>query len=337
MSIVFAGTSVADFEVLGGDAATDSHTTASNLAPYVKEGILMGDGRRYQSPAFPAGVTDFWASMWSKNQGDFTAPGELRFYDTSYSTTQPVFRVIENGTSNTGWVDPVNIQMWNGSSWTTLLSGTVSGGSATRKKYDFEFIKHASAGAVRIYVEEVLDVEATGINTELVAWTSIDKVEVYLPSTSGADRWYVSALIVADESTLGMKFVQGVLDGDGFNTDWTGAYTDIDETGLNTADFVTTNTVGNKQSVTDSLDAVIDTGHNIIASIISLNLAANGGTKRIGAGYRSGGTNYSGGNKLVPLGSLPFQDIAHVDPNTAVAWTPAGIEAAEPMFELLAV
>jgi hypothetical protein len=327
MSVVFAATSVADF-VLGGSAvAGDVTTTAANIAPYVAEGIDMDDNRQFTSPVF-SGVTDFWASCYSLSPGNFSAPGELRFYDTSYSTSQPVFRVKQQGTFYTGWWTYLDFQMWNGSSWTTLVSSVTEAQTALTK-FDFEIVKDASAGAARIYLSESLDAEATSIDTELVAWTSIDQVEWYLPSSSGGDAWYVSALIIADETTIGMKFIQETITADGTNTDFSGDYTDIDELGLDTGDSITSQATGEISTFTGNLDAVIDSGHDIVASVLSINYTVGGADKKVTAAYYISATDYEGGNETVSEGSGVVNLVQSTNPATASAWTPSEIEGAE--------
>ena len=327
MAIAFAATSVADF-ILGGSAIVgDATTNASVIGPYVAEGIDMDDNRQFTSPQF-TGVTDFWASAYSYSPGNFSAPGELRFYDTTYSTSQPVFRIKQQGTYYTGWWTYLDFQMWNGSSWTTLVSSVTEAQTALTK-FDFEIVKDASAGAARIYLGESLDAEATSIDTTLVAWTSIDQVEWYLPSTSGGDSWVVSALIIADETTIGMKFIQESITADGTNTDFAGAYTDIDETGLDTGDSITSQSTGDISTFTGSLDNVIDSGHDILASVLSINYTAAGADKEIGAAYYVSATDYVGNSEVVSEGSGVVNLIQATNPNTASAWSASEIEGAE--------
>lgn len=335
MTIHFAATSIADFELEGGALATDSYTTASGLAPYVLEGVALEDNRIVARDL----VTPITGSFWGTNYGrtptsSFGSDVYLYLYDSGYSTSQPVFRVWSDiGSGSTGWTGPIRIDGWNGSTWVNLVTSGAGGGTALTR-FDYNIVRDTDGtdGEAAVYINGALSgSRATGLDTTLVAWTSIDRVEWFLDPTSGSDTWVFSAFILSDEDTTPMIFVQEVPTADGTNTDFTGAYTTIDELGRSDADFITSSTPGDRSTFTGSIDAVIDSGHDILASVITANVRNVGGSGINMAGTRYiSATNYDGSSLAIPAAGIGVvMDIAEVDPSTAVAWTPSGIEAIE--------
>lgn len=338
MSLKFAGTSIADF-ALSGSVLPIANTTAAQIGLYVSEGITMDDSSTIRG-AFIEALTenDIWVSLYSTCFSGLSADGYLYLYDLAYSTTQPVYRIWSDNTGgSSGFGDLMKIDGWNGSSYVNLVTGINTAGS-TRTRFDFHIFRNDTTGSAAIYNNGSLDTEVTGIDTNLVAWTSIDQIEINMPGTSGGDGWAVSAIMVDNVSTLDAIFVQELPTANGTNTAWTGDYTAIDETGLNTADFISSATVGQKETFTGNINAIIDSGYDISDAVISLNVENTGVSNlRLGAVWRSGGTDYTVANALFAPGVSIKAFKASVDPNTSAAWTPANIESAEFGVEYMAV
>lgn len=339
MALKFACTSVADL-IIGAPASytTDAYTTAADIAPYVSEGISIVEGALYRGKFFAALTeNDIWIGVHSFS-GGFGSDTYLYLYDTAYSTTQPVFRIWSDiGSGTTGWTGVMRIDAWNGSAWVVLVTGA-SGAGGARTRFDFHVFRNDTTGRAAVYLNGVLNQEATSIDTNLVAWTAIDRVEFFMDGTSGGDTWVISGLMIDTVSTLDAIFVQEVATGNGTNTAWTGDYTAIDEVGANSADFISSATVGQIDTFTGNINAIIDSGYDISASVISANIENTGASNlRLGLTYRSGATNYSIGNALVEPGITVVANMTGVDPNTSAAWTPANIESAEWGVEYQAV
>lgn len=339
MALKFAATSVADF-IIGAPASytTDAYTTAADIAPYVAEGISIVENGLYRGEFFEdLTENDIWIGVHSFS-GGFGSDTYLYLYDTGYSTTQPVFRIWSDiGSGTTGWTTNMRIDGWNGSTWVNLVTST-SGAGGSRTRFDFHIFRNDTTGSAEVFYNSVSNGAATNIDTNLVAWTAIDRVELFMDGTSGGDTWVISGLIIDTVSTLDAIFVQEVATGNGTNTAWTGDYTAIDEVGANSADAITSSTVGQIETFTGNINAIIDSGYDISSSVISANVENTGASNlRLGLTYRSGGTNYSIGNSLVAPGITVVAKKADVDPNTSAAWTPANIESAEWGVEYQAV
>lgn len=342
MAVKFAGTSRADFEVkvVNGSFADARETTAARIGPYVAEGFVVRGGTRYAAQfCDPLTEDDIWVTFYSWNTS-FADDGFVELYDPGFSESQAVYRfwcdASDNG-NGSGFRGNVRVEAWNGSTWVQLARGTSSLASDTLGRWDMHIHRDDTVGTAAVYLNGVLDVEVTGIDTNLTAWTSIERAEFYMAGVL-TDQMIISSLIIDSVSTLAAIFVQEVPTGNGTNTDFTGGFGDIDEAGLNNTDFISSETIGDVETFTGSINAIIDSGYDISASVISV-YAENisGSNIRLGAAYRSGGVDYSGENKLFAPGVSSRQFAQGVDPNTSAAWTPAGIEAAEFGLEYLAL
>lgn len=335
MTIHFAATSIADFELDGTAVVTDSYTTASGLAPYVSEGVLLNDDRIVGHDLVTPITGSFWGTNYGRAIGTvFGSDVYLYLYDSGYSTSQPVFRIWSDiGSGTTGWSGALQIDAWNGSTWVNLVTGGAGVGSALGR-FDYNIVRDTDGtdGEAAVYINGTLSgSRATGLDTTLVAWTSIDRCEWSHEATSGGDTWAMSAFILADTDTTAMIFVQELPTADGTNTDFTGAYTTIDELGRNDADFITSSTPGDRSTFTGNINAIIDSGYDILASVITANVrnVGAGGINMAATRYVSA-TNYDGSSLAIgAAGAGVVMDIAEVDPSTAVAWTASGIEAIE--------
>lgn len=324
--IKLAATSVADFVLSGSAVATDVTTTAGQLAPYALEGFNVDDGRIFTRDIDEPFV-DFWCRCHVYAGANHL--NELKFYDTAFSASQAVLRVIGSAGVGNAWQGQLLFQAWNGSSWSTLVTTTNTVGANVLKKIDIQYVRDNSAGEVHIYIDDALEATLTGADTDLAAWTSIDRVRFESASSTGGDQWTISGLIISVDDTRQMKFVQESITGNGTNTAWTGDYTGIDELGLNTADEISSTTTNDIETFTGSINNIIDTGHDILASVLTYNINSVGGDSDLAAAYRISSTNYETSPKTALSGLSVMSFITEASPATATAWTPSEIEGAE--------
>lgn len=325
MTIHFASTSLADWVMTGDATAADVVAAGSAVDPYCLEGFTVNDNRIYTADVIDP-FEDFWCRLYTVGSGDNL--NVFDFYDVAFSTTQAVLRIRGN-TGNGSWAGNILVQAWNGSSWTTLAT-SVSALSTVRAKIDIQYVRDNSAGIVRIYVNNTLDIEVTGIDTDLAAWTEINRVQLAAGTSAGGDAWIVSGIIIASVDTRNYVFVQEAMTGDGATTDFTGSYTDVDETGLDEANGITSNVTDDVSTFVGGLNAIIDSGYNIVASIISMNINAVGGAVDVAGVRRISGTDYEDTPIALGPGTHPgVQFISELSPATAAAYTAAEVEGME--------
>lgn len=164
---------------------------------------------------FPS-VGDFWMSfsMHVRQSSAWTTGFEIVY-------VEDVFRIY--GTT----AEDYDFQYWNGSSWTN--SGFLANPNVTIR-VDIEFVRHATTGALRIYLDNSLAYEITGDTTGMAA--SSDSIRFGNPSNSASYPTYISSFMLADEDTRGITMVQHTITGNGtYHTDGGGGYTGIDHFG----------------------------------------------------------------------------------------------------------
>lgn len=326
MSIYYVGSQLADFDTLT-DAPTNE--TGANAADYVQGGIDLNDNDAVSVVFDDFAVSETSGEVWFtllRGQGGAGSTAEIHLYDSDYDDSNPVIRI----TGTDDFQAPI-VRLWNGSSHDILATGSDAGNTVVR--FDFQIIRDNTGGVVRIYQDGVLDVEATAQDTNLAAWSNLNRLQIQAGSSSGGDGFRVSQIILADEDTRDMILVQEDWTGDGSNTDWNGGQSEVDDTGtgLDEGTFAFSNATGQKLSMAGTLDAVIDSGYDIVASVISARATRAGTAVTQLKGHNViSSTDYATTGKTVPLGGVSvIQFIEDTSPATASAWTTAELEAAE--------
>lgn len=327
MAIGFAATSLSDFINTSGTVTATSVST--EIADYVLEGVNLGDGANIQAEfdAFAVNVTDdeIWVSIELSEQG--TNSGHNCSFEFLDGSGNEVFRIrfINAGTSG------YDVDIWDGSAYSTVLSGT---GSVTSSaiRFDFQIVWNNTTGAVRGYREGVLDAEATAVDTILNSSTSVTSFDTDCSSTTGSDGLVFSALILADEDTRDMIFVQEDFTAEGaLNTFSTGGFDEVDDVaGVNDSDAAVSDATGQQLTLVGTLDNVIDTGYDIVAAVTKVRaVKAGSAVNNIAALSRISSTNYTSTAQAVDTTVEILQFIEDVSPATSLAWTASELEDME--------
>ncbi len=313
MSIISAITSIADLANIGGGLVT-----TSSIYGNVAEGIETVSSFRH---TLPSKVADFWIGCYLMKSGNANTSGFLILFDTTYSNTQGLFAIAQTG-SNTGIY---RLTYWNGSAWTAASAETFTIGSGVLHRIDYH-VKIANAGGViELYLNGILTATGAIDDTRITdVVTGIDKVE-FGNFASGLNRCQWSAMIFADEDTRAMYMAQRLPTGNGANTAWTGAFGDVDETGINDADFITSTTAGAKETFTHAaLPAAWATGFTVEAVAINYRFSAGQNSGVVAKDLqRIGGTDYVGTSLGSNAQIAPVQKLLAQNPATSADWTMA--------------
>jgi hypothetical protein len=131
----------------------------------------------------------------------------------------------------------------DGANWTDIIDavGQESGGGMKTVDVSID----CEAGKLAYYRNGIVvfDVDApslVGLDISTITFTN------------GNDQWfgYAQTLIATGESTIGCNVRTRYATGQGDDGDWTGTFADVDEWPYNDADFITADTVGQRESFT---------------------------------------------------------------------------------------
>ena len=228
-------------------------------------------------------------------------------------------------TANTG---EFAFYTWDGTTWIVSGNPFSIGVNMDYQVIDVYFKMDATNGEWRVYNNGILLQSYTGGFT--TPSNSINAVRFTAPDNTAT--FYVSQIIVADESTLGFKLITLEPTADSSVVDWVGSYTNIDAANyVDEASPMTSDVIGAK---------ALFTGANVDASFNTLEVKAvvvSGVYSVTGGGtvtdlrpiLNTGGLDFTG-----PLLSLPntgelrrHQEIWHNNPNTSTKWTIPEVDA----------
>lgn len=174
--------------------------------------------------------------------------------------------------------------------------------------------------------------------------TDIDYVN-FGTSTSTTDRiddvYVCNGLGTTNNTFLGDVTVEAVVPSGngtssvlvGSDADSTNNYLLVDENPPSSADYVGSATAGNKD--TYAMGNLTGTPTSILGVVVNSYVAkSDTGAKFSRPVVRSGVTDYVGSSAALATSYTARQDVWETDPNTAVAWTTAGVNAIEAGFEV---
>lgn len=329
MALLWAGTSLSDFTT---QINTPTVETGGNVAPGCLEGIDLNDNEQVGvNIEDPISVSSSGGELWiafHRGVGGSGNTCNFELFDTAFDPVNPVIRI--NGENDMVTAD---VRLWNGASFDTIV-GPTSEVTNALKRYDIQIVRDDTAGIVRIYVDNVLDEEITLTDTNLSAWTQLDRLLIRGGNSAGGDGFRVSGIMIADEDTREWVLVQEDWTGAGnSNTFSTGDFNDIDDqSGVNDLDFLVSEAASQKILLTGDISDTYNAGYEVIASCISVRCTSGSGSpNQIRGVTRISTTDHVTTAKSPPsspeIGVVQF--IESVSPATAIAWTVSELENAE--------
>jgi hypothetical protein len=196
-----------------------------------------------------------------------------------------------------------------------------------------ELTRHASAGAVKIYVDGVQVASATGINTGA---TAIDSIRFY-GNGSYCDDMYITdtATWLGECRISNLKPTADTAQADSTPSTGTDRFACIDETTVNSdTDYVTLATAGNYDRY-----AMADLGYtpNIIHAVQTVMVARKDdvATRTIRSKVKSAATTANGATKGCSSSYNAFVDIFSLNPDTGLAWDASSVNAMEVGVEVV--
>lgn len=332
MAILFAGTSNADFVNTGTVLLV---TTAAQINADMPEGFSVFPGN-FADIKLPSKHLDLWIAYdYFDNGGSMaSAPAfgqYVGFYDSA-SPGQDLFRIGVGSAT----IEP-RIGYWNGSAlvYNNFTKGTLY--NILRTRVDIHLKIADSGGVFELYLDGSLSASLPITDTNLVGSSGIDIIRLNKYSMTTPTGVY-SAVFVADEDTRPMNLASLPFTGAGGVSGWTGAYTDINETGYNDGALLTTSTLDAISTFVTTDLAAKYAAFKVKAVVLS-GRGIGGATSptTIQGVTRQSAVNYAKASEMptpAALGSINI--VWNTNPATAVDWTYALVNSAEFGFKATA-
>ncbi len=201
----------------------------------------------------------------------------------------------------------------------TNVGGTASIDEDIAEHLDIYFQGNDATGNVSLFLGGTELISAT-VDLSLV--TGITAVRSYHPHR-------FSQLIIADEPTIGWRLITRYPNAAGATGDFTGTYTDVDETVYNDADFINSSTNGHVETYGQTGPAI--SGYTVRAvGVYARAKRGASGPANLQMALRSGGTDYFSASKALGIGYAAYGHIWETNPATAAAWVSTAIDALQP-------
>lgn len=198
---------------------------------------------------------------------------------------------------------------------------------------ELEFTVSNTTGSFTLYVNGASVASGTNLDTLITSSSySLVALGFQIPSLNGGIFDYDDLYITDTNTRLGEQRIETLYpSADTAQKQWTPStgsnnYGTVDETIMNTTDFVSTNVLNNL----DLYDFTnLSSTPNAISAVAVSALAQkdNVGTRAIAMPVKSGSTTSDGANNYLAGGYILSNRILETDPNTAGAWTSSAVNA----------
>lgn len=230
-------------------------------------------------------------------------------------------------------------------------NGTVLGTSvatvdvASDQYLELKATIHDTAGSFELRKNGVNILSASGVDTKNTTNASVSQVSFGTDGNPGSSTWKYDDLYILDTSGssnndfLGDIRIDAIYpNADGNYTDWTPSagtdhYALVDEATPNTTDYVSSSTAGQKDSFAMASPPVLASELIFGVRVKVAALKDDAGERSIKVGVRSGVTDSVSADQALSTSQLYYSNIHETDPDTGVAWTPAGIDGMQALIE----
>lgn len=312
-NILEAGTSLTDFRKIEGGSATSLSSSAF-------DGNWVSESASVRSPATSKG----WLRKWTPTSYGWLCFQRASEGSSGLRTSADLLALVDDDDNDVirlyGDGTTVFLQYYDGSAWQDVGSGwTYIPSSGNRQHWAIEFDLSAS-GAVGLYVAKT---EIARIEGDFSGLAPIASAWFGKWNTGGlGDGTTYSEWIASLDNGLEKRFYCKPPTADGAETDWTGGYASIDETGVSVTDNIASDTAG--QVSTFKRGARTFTGPAAINAVVLPFYArkAPSGPGKIIPVLRQGGTTREAGDPIdLGYGLRGFAPIIHESPATGLAWS----------------
>lgn len=325
MTLLFAATELESFRQTTPGGITTTTTEDSGGGDdyfdldYSRSAFIVSDTAAFASVILNTGITTSFMNFALNTAGNIgQGTADILTIKNQAGTEVVWLKGPSSGANNN-----VDFQRWDGATRQTIAN--ISQGQKTFVVWTIRIVIHASAGYIEAYQDGNLaasygPADTTALGTSIKEWHF---------STCGSSSPRFSEVIVADESTIGWRVFTAYPNGAGTLTSWTGAYTDIDEAGIDDADSVYSGTTSAESSWNILNPDAPATGFLIEGVTLGARCKWDGtGPSNIALGvYEAGSLDTTGGSytidtqQAMTLGYLPYHKVYEVSTTTATNWT----------------
>lgn len=319
------------YELAVGSTWVTSTTSTLRDTTYTPNVILTAhSGTREYSMAFPS-ASEFWCRATVRIDAINGTLGNGLLVFRAGTTNQLRIRPDQVGSAG----GRMRLYRWNGSSWDIV---------GTAKDY-FYFLPtgamtnlvihvsmHATTGTFRVFMNDALVMDVTGNITG--PGTACDNVVLGGLRTDNAQAYW-SQLAMADFCLVGSNVANYSPTAAGTYTEWTGAYTDLDEADHSLTDDVDTNTAAQRFTYNFSDTSVgQQAGSRVIRAFgINARVELDSGSTPTAIRHmlRTASTDYESGDLALTADDVDRSvvNVWETNPNTTVLWTFSDIDGLE--------
>lgn len=298
--------------------------TTARLAPYVSEGVeltyknLNGNtldlSLGLDSPITEGSISFYM--YWEETSTSNWDYNVFALYSNTGNILLRLYRAINSSVFTLYYADSDATE--------SSMSASIPPTGLTRWDIEFKIAADAS-GYFKVYQNKTLVYSISGQNNGKGA--SFDNIKWVRTGGGTGARRTMSAMMIADESTIPLDVCQQRPDADGAIFEWTGSYADIDGPGTDASGEASTAAADQSFLVGfPDIPAGLAGGSIDFTQIVAV---GDSTSLKMDVLARSGGATYDEGQ--ISDSGRSVADVLKIpqDPNTLAAWTISGLNAAE--------
>ena len=321
VNILWAGTEADAFDTASPQAVTTSSSEYDvDFSRSATE--IRGGGDRCNKQALSDIPEAWWHYRWGGGNtgGVANNRGIVTFFN---SANVGVLRLLSLSTP------AFRLEYWNGSAWTAIGADFTTTLGVNGRTWDIKCLVDNTVGDFAIWIDGTLTRQLTG-DTDFFSGSAVDYVTIN--GWGATNARFVSECIIADGDTRGMRLATLVPNGAGATTDFTGTFADVDEVTINDADFLSSATANQVETMTlTNLSAVAGalTPVAVVATARARNAAT--GPQNLQLAVRTNSLDFFS-SSLPSLGTSfldGYFNVWNTNPDTTTAWTVSEINALE--------
>ena len=225
-------------------------------------------------------------------------------------------------------------EFWRGDF--SALLGTSAAGLVNTLSWNYiemEWVKSATVGVAKVYLNGVLVLNLTNVNTGTLA---VDALSTYWPQ-----EYWIDDLYVTNTSTrLGEIRIDTIRPtADTADKDWTPSagtdnYAMVDEATFSTTDYLSSTTVGDKDYYALG-DLSFEPANIYAVRLLTLAKKDDATTRTFRGNIKSSSSEANGTTRGLGTSYTFYGDIFPTDPNGSIAWTQASINSLQAGIEVV--
>src|SRR6266540_4368608 len=218
---------------------------------------------------------------------------------------------------------------YDGATATVLGTGTLSVSSGQLYRIDVEVVNYNSAsGRCRVYVNRsaTADIDSGLVDLRAGGSTNLSGIFLRGQSSTGSAPLYLSEVVVADEDTRMLDVVTLYPNAAGDLNEFTGAYTDVDESANNDGDVISSSVAD--QTFLSNLLNLPSTSVRVLAVAVHVRAWRDASTpQKVALGVKTNSVVSLGADQTLLLTGAEYKYQTNLNPITGVEFTATEVNA----------